>query len=354
MESAKRFKASPSEVASIMNEQGASSKSQEGLLPQDSKSGENVPDNTAHEPFLQELRRQVIGAANVECDHGIAINQLMPLCQALVDSNREIWDRCKPFCCKYLPLTEKCIFFRLSRLNVHSRTPKFPGDYEETELKIHVTPRVSKCVVEIPMCLPTRLGQLVVNPRPAKDDIMPDYDLFLRQSMLLIDDVVPMFLQEFKAFLERQQVALRKVDVWLFEGKENDDEIFTLQDQSGADITWDNGGFDKIDSRNSANEDDEGDEDYGDDYDQCTRCWDKFEDHDEDTDKGGVSCRTKHGKGCFRHPHGKRKEVFRCPFDGELDFTLTVETPEERLRLTKFLEFVGHDKTKPAKLPHVI
>jgi hypothetical protein len=152
---------------------------------------------------------------------------LITQCHGLVVTNREIWERCKPFYCTTIASADsqpdKYVFYRVGYRNVKASTSRDHNDngpfapQHHDHVTFETTSEVTRSSFEIPASFTAGLECLVFQPRPAKNDIMPNYEFILQRSMLLMDDLLPGFLLEFKTFLENQQIALGKVDAWLMQ-----------------------------------------------------------------------------------------------------------------------------------------
>lgn len=241
---------------------------------------------------------------------------------------------------------EACVFYRI-RSYVNARTVPMvfylvvDSDVRK-QLVVELGPAISKRAFPISISLPAHLEQLVVAPRPMKDDIMPDFDLLLKRSMLLIDDIVPKFLHGFKSFLEGQNSALVDVEEWIFEDK--DGSCFTLEDDYGIIISWKLDGLYKI---NVPNDESALSESRG----KCLECGDDYEEHTKcNCGMDWVLCRYDYDENaCFPLLDGNKKELFRCPYYADMQFRVSVQTKASRQCLIKFLDSVGYKKTRPVQ-----
>ena len=68
-------------------------------------------------------------------------------------------------------------FYRVGYLYVRASASHRQREW----VKFEAIPELTKSSFEIPTSLPARLKSLVVDPRPAKNDVMPDYEEFLER-----------------------------------------------------------------------------------------------------------------------------------------------------------------------------
>lgn len=310
-----------------------------GARHQDSPSNEIDFDQSNPESFMMQTRRQAVTTAIKGLDEGMTIGLLLKMCHGLVTTNREIWERCKPFCCKTFKSvggsTDMGVFYRVRHTNAKADTCR--NYQEQRELILTSEPHAIKLAFEIPIYLPAGLECLVATRRPQEDDFVPNYGLLLQQSMLLIDELVPTFLLGFKAFLESHQLALGHVDAWLFH--DNDEQIF-LQDQFGltmnyTDATW-HRLFDGVPAHSLC-------------LHTCSRCGDRISYHNVSIMEDWWTCKTDNRPGYFPIVRQDKAELFRCTFPGKVEFNVSIETPDERSRLIHFVKFMEHSKITPAE-----
>lgn len=302
---------------------------------QDCTSSNNKSDNWNPSKFILEMRHQALAASLVKQDEIIAVDHLVTVCHALVTTNREIWERCKPFHCTTIASADSqpdmCTFYRIGYVNVRGATPQYHKDC----LKFESTPELTKSCFEIPISLPEKLECLVVHPRTEKNDIMPNYELFFQRSMLLVDDILPGFLLEFKAFLENQQIALGKVDAWLMQANE---DALLLQSLFKVALPCDTAAWQQMGGRFTSWETCQ----QGLALSECSRCGTVFKYHNQNQPNGWVSCsRGVQQSGCF--PLTRFMTVlnqFECP--GTIDVKFCIEIPLERSRMIKFLDYARH------------
>lgn len=295
--------------------------------------------NTDHwnpKRFRMEVRDQAVAASFVEHDECMTVELLTTLCRALVTTNQEIWERCKPFYCTMINSAGspavKCTFYRVGFWNIRAKTKR---QYHPESVKFQSVVELTKRSFEIPISLPERLECLVVLPQTKGNDIMPDYALILKRSMLLIDDILVGFLLEFKAFLENQQIALGKVEAWLVQA---DEDVIFLQNQFNVTIpcggaTWQTLGspfasWAACKQQLSKT--------------RCSRCGSNFEVHNRKQENGWVYCQQDQQPGCFPLTSSLTLSLkYECP--GTIDVKFCIESPNERSRLIKFLEFAKHN-----------
>ena len=301
---------------------------------QDSTSRNNDINKFNPRKFRMESREKAVASLSAERNESITLDLLLKQCHALVVTNQEIWERCKPFH-RTIDSGEsqhcRCMFYRAGYSNIRANT--LP--YQNNTVGFESTAEVTKKSFELPMSLPERLAHLVVFPLPEKNDIMPNYELFLERSMLLIDDVLIGFLQEFKKFLEHQQIALGKVDDWLVQADEN---AAFLQEQFNMTLSHHRANLQQMVGRYSSLETCQhllGSS-------ECLRCRVAFRHHRLDQQNGGGFCANDEQSGCF--PMGER-ELFPGRYDcpGNINLTFCIDTPSERSRFVKFLEFLRHN-----------
>lgn len=304
----------------------------------DSQSNHIGFDPTNAEAYIKEARQLALttGRPSVELNGGMTFDLLLKMCHGLVTTNREIWERCKPFCCKAFrsvdDSTEKCLFYRVRYVNAETRLKCLTSEGIRCyDLKSE--PHIVKLVFEIPISLPAELDYLISTPRPDQDDFMPDYGLLLQRSMLLIDEFIPTFLLEFKVFLENQQLALGRADVWLFH--ENEPQLF-LNEHFGLTVDYNNATWLRLSPTVASCK-------------KCSRCRDTWYNH-EKTVEDWVTCKTDGRPGCFPlRDETKVEKLLRFTLEGNIEFNASIETPDEQNRLLQFLKFVGHSKTSPAQ-----
>jgi len=266
------------------------------------------------------------------------VDLLITQCHALIITNQEIWERCKPFNCTTNTSAdsqqEKYTFYGIGYVNIKASSSLHVKDCVTFESTLEVT----KSSFKIPISLPKRLECFVSPARcqPAKNDIIPDYELFLRRSMLLVDEVLIGFLLKFKTFLEDQQIALGKVDAWLLQA---DEDALFLQNQFNVNIPCDRANRQNVGSRFSSWETSR----------QvlasfeCSRCRVAFQYHTYNEPDGWVSCKSGKQTGCFPVPSGiMALGRYECP--GKVDVKFCMEIPSERNRLIRFLEFARNSE----------
>lgn len=301
-------------------------------MNKEDKSKSNDNDEGNPNQFLVEMRQQAVAAAFAERDESITVDLLITQCHALLRTNQEIWLRCKPFYCKMINAADseisKCLFFRVGYTYVRG-TRNYKDSFRiESEMEL------VKRSFEIPINLPARLQSLIIPPHPTENDIMPNYELLLQRSMLLIDDVLPGFLLEFKTLLEKQQVALGQVETWLLRANEFAYflcSLFAVKLAPCDVYTWyrrhdlvSEEVFDRILEAET-----------------CFRCKREFCQH-IDNEEDWVDCRGDRQPGCFSL-YKSRRHLLEYSWKGTMEFEFCLEIPEQQSLLSSFVDFLHHN-----------
>ena len=170
---------------------------------------------------------------------------------------------------------------------------------------------------------------------------MPNFDLLLKRSMLLSDEVLVFYLTEFKEFLENLQVALGKIDAWLMETENckaflhehfgKDSDFFELDNERYESSNF--RGFDekaRLDKLKKI---------------KCSRCDLLCSQHDANKSPGWVSCPCQKNEAGF-FPLSLERPLLLCRLKGSLKMAFRIDEEADRKRLIKFLSFVTEAQTR--------
>jgi hypothetical protein len=309
--------------------------------------------------FLSEMRRRALTRKGLRSqrEEQMTLEHLIRTTRAILSTNQEIWGRCKRFCCGKVAedtandssakttstnqankTNSEYLFFRLAHSTVKASSFYDGSLIKDGILLTESALEVTKCSFHLPLAIPYPLNRMIALPRQPKDDIMPNFGLLLKRSMLLSEEILVLFLMEFKDFLEKLQVALGEVDSWLLEaengkaflrehfGKDSDffefDEEFyesklDFQERSCLDR------LKKI---------------------KCSRCDSLCSRHDANK-SGWVDCPSqKDEPGFFPLSLGRTLMLFRMK--GRIEMSFRIDEEEGRNRLIKFLSFASGSRTR--------
>lgn len=323
--------------------------------------------------FLLEMRRRALTRKGLRAqrEERTTLEHLIRTTRAILATNGEIWERCKPFCCgkvvedttsttastpssrrssstilqqrqqQHPPASKaspRLLFCRLAHSTVKANT------YDGL-LSMESALEVTKRSFHLPMAIPYPLNRMIALPRQPKDDIMPNFDLMLKRAMLLSEDILVLYLMEFKDFLEKLQVALGEVDSWLLETEKC--KAF-LKEYFGKD-----GDFFEID-------DDVYDESSDCDFEErysldkfkktkCSRCEFLCSQHaiDKSSSSAGScywtncpsACRNNKKDQSGYFPVSLERTLMLCRLKGSIKMNFCIDEEEDRQRLIKFLSF---------------
>ena len=320
-----------------MNESNQA-KSNDGQGPDNiSSMSDKEKDKWNPRKFLLETRQDAMATSSSVEQHNesISLDILIAQCHGLVVTNQEIWERCQPFHCTTLPSYDDdtqphdLMIYRVGYWTIRSRRTR------ETLFVVESPKEVMKSSFEIPIHLPAQL-ECLLPLAPKVKHTEPKYELLLKRSMLLADEVLLGFLLEFRAFLEKRQVALGKVDSWLFQPKEHAD---FLRDHFGVTVSCD----DYFLSRNITswhacknmlhNH-------------TCSRCEEDFENHVQYDQEGWVYCRRGCEAGSFLLREAPTK-LLEYPCTRTMDFNLCIENPEVQSLLVQLLKILRNNLAPP-------
>jgi len=147
-------------------------------------------------------------ARHVDVDH------LVQLVEALIEMNKEIWDRC---------LSSRVVLISHDERDVTMKRIEYSLVTVDSSGKISVTSKLNTKDFGAFDLIPKKLLQ--INPCCNDDDTtatdrktpFPDYTAYFEKALLLHDDVLGPFLKVFKRHLEKIQVYLGKIETWLME-----------------------------------------------------------------------------------------------------------------------------------------
>ena len=205
--------------------------------------------------FVLEMRRRVIArkslvhpAPNSQSQPPQpplpSLEHLIRTTRALIATNEEIWARCQPHYCGRVGAEERThheaphddekgawlLFARVGACTVKVTT--YDSHVMDTVL-MKTALEVTKHEFFVPMVFPSKLRRLVPVPRVGQDDAVPNLRVLIHRATLLSDDVMVIFLMEYKHYLEQLQVALGVIDAWLLEAAKSEQY---LKDTFGASL----------------------------------------------------------------------------------------------------------------------
>jgi hypothetical protein len=184
--------------------------------------------NLNAQDFMAKSRENTInalrGATGCICDYD-NLDQLIVMVRALIETNREIWERCKQ---NLVEKNEKAMvesppsnlkFYRVgyTSVDVTTRSNNGYGNVKDSILSFTTKAVLeTKAFSSIPL-LPLKLRNTLSEVSKVPEEILPDYDRYMEKAALLHEDVMEPFLVVLKGHLEDLQVFLGEIDTWVFE-----------------------------------------------------------------------------------------------------------------------------------------
>jgi len=161
-------------------------------------------------------RKTPINAMKAEADSldDEDLDRLTDTTRALIVTNKEIWERCKPGAS--VNENWQADFRRLGYFSVHATTPfgngtvVFRTTFEAQDETFPELPVFPSVLLEI---MPGLLPEIP----ESEDELLPNYEEYLSRAMYLQDDILKPFLTIMKEHLKSVQVFLGEIESWLLE-----------------------------------------------------------------------------------------------------------------------------------------
>eukprot|EP00980_Cylindrotheca_fusiformis_P009816 scaffold2162_cov113-Cylindrotheca_fusiformis.AAC.1 len=271
----------------------------------------------------QDAASQLMSLSNVEDTTSFDIEHNIRSIRGILTTNKEIWDRCKPFLISANNNNSSLTFSKWGYEEIKVDT------IEEKELRFMTTAVKSEKTVLAKILFSLPAGLDILPPQYietegalTKSAKMIDFDTFFKKSLVLHDSVLEPFLAKLKTHLEEVQVCLGEIDEWLMMAQRGLDFIECtfakkLELPPTTIVMWCNGSH-----QHSP-------------YQKCESCSYNYKDHD------GSS------KECPNH----RFEYFKCKspsceilktirVTGTFRASFSIANDNQKAKLLKFLDFI--------------
>jgi hypothetical protein len=287
--------------------------------------------------YLLEMRRCVLSrrGLGVDKDEDLSLEYLIRITRALVATNEEIWARCAPhYCGKIVDHEAENGIFLFARVAPSTVRALTSSKHKDT-LVLQTAVEVTKRDFYLPVNFPSHLCRMVPVPKVSKDVAIPNLGTLLRRSMLLSDDILLIFLMEYKPYLERLQVALGDVEAWLLEATKSEVLLhahFGASSHPGRFLHAFSNRLLHVDPIQDVS---------------CSRCDKKLSKHTIVRCWAQCSHEGKSLDVCSHpafFPLTVETNLLICEFRGSMDLRFYIDEARERKRLVKFIGFVLNEK----------
>jgi len=276
----------------------------------------------------------------------IELEHLIKSVNAIIQLNKEIWERCKEHQVDVTFAGARAkqsglVFKRVVCSKVKACAVKAYTSYNSCDskylLEFTTNAEVETKAFDLPDPLPYDLTR-IMTPLVDENEVFPDYDSFFESCLLLHEDVMSLFLVRLKVHLESIQVYLGSIDTWLMQPSNLTDFIVeNFQTELPKPRAIECGSSCKVPHNQSQ---------------RCLRCGEPSSSH-------GDRNRSHYDFVPHKCPGGNATGIFlenvpqslhQCAAYGEHNETFIISEEADKKRLLKFLEYAKFASEYPPTL----
>ena len=317
-----------------------------------SSSSREMDDTSFMRDFIADLKNIVKPLAHgSNDDDSVDLTRLVSSCRALIRTNEEIWDRCKPSLIldagqqtgEQEPQQQqeeeagRLLFYRVGYLELQVTTDA-PGQMNR-QVTFNAQSKIATESFPALPKIPSNISSFFhIDSPQSKDQLLLDYGGCVDKILFLKEDVSRLFLFILKDHLENVQVALGRIETWLWGHYQ---ALSFLNETFGADLTQPesgNGCMANACYRTHGA------------FDLCLKCFRQKQDHSRGHYEAHPRCHQGGYASFFNSRSQSVKTIDLSSREDSYTMALDICSEQNQERVRRFLHFLGSPGTSPGNV----